>query len=122
MEFNLWATIKPSTQLNIQPNLWYSTLSYPEGHERAGEKIFSAWIYRVRCNYQFSRELSLRLVGQYFTEGGSLSIEPLLTYKLNPFTIFYVGSSHALIDEPDPQGLTQTSRQFFAKLQYLVGV
>jgi hypothetical protein len=121
-EFNVWATIKPLEQFNIQPQFWHSTLYYPEGHPLAGETIFDEWVFRARMNYQFTRELSLRMVAQYFTEDKSISIEPLLSYKLNPFTIFYVGSSHALDESPAGKNFSERSRQFFAKLQYLVGV
>ena len=73
----------------------------------------------MRLGYQFNREFSARLVGEYVTEGKQFRLEPLLTYKLNSFSVFYLGSSHALDDYPAPTGLTQTDRQLFLKFQYL---
>ena len=50
----------------------------------------------------------------------TLSIEPLMTYRLNAFSMFFVGSTHAYQDAPHPNSrLTQSRRQFFAKFQYL---
>jgi hypothetical protein len=119
MEFNAWATIKPTEQFNVQPGFWYSKLSYPDG----GPTIFDVWVARARFNFQFNRELSLRLVLQYDDEDRTYSVEPLLTYKINPFTVFYIGSTHGLKDyDPNADGVTLQQQQFFAKLQYLVGV
>jgi hypothetical protein len=119
MEFNMWATIKPTEQFNVQPEFRYSKLSYPDG----GPTIFDVWVARARFNFQFTRELSLRMVLQYAADDRSYSVEPLLTYKINPFTVFYLGSTHALQDyDPNAEGITLQQQQFFAKLQYLVGV
>ncbi len=56
---------------------------------------------------------------QYDEFSGALSIEPLLTYRLNPFSMFYIGSNQAFRDYGAPDGMTHTSRQYFAKFQYL---
>ncbi len=109
-----WVTLKPLTRLVIEPALQYSQLS-----DVAGGELFEGFILRTRTAFQFNRELFLRLVVQYdnFSEG--VTIEPLLTYKINPFTLFYVGSTHGFQDYDNPDDFAQTSRQFFAKFQYL---
>jgi hypothetical protein len=63
------------------------------------------------------------LIVEYDDFDKNLSVEPLLSYKINPFTIFYVGSSHGYhdYDIPDRQ-LTNTRQQFFLKFQYLFQV
>ena len=48
-----------------------------------------------------------------------LSVEPLLSYKLNPFTIFYIGSTHDYWDVNQEGKLYRSSQRFFAKFQYL---
>jgi hypothetical protein len=65
------------------------------------------------------------VVVQYDDFDETLSLEPLVTYRINPFTLFYVGSTNAYerfdavpAERPDDQ-MVQTSRQFFAKFQYL---
>jgi hypothetical protein len=68
-----------------------------------------------------TRELSLRFVVQYDDFDQALSLEPLLTYRLNPFSMFYIGSSLAYQDyDLANRSLTATSRQIFTKLQYLL--
>lgn len=43
--------------------------------------------------------------------------------ELNAFTIFYIGSTHQYPElDPNRNDLTQTSRQFFMKFQYLVRI
>jgi len=111
------ATLRFWQRLVVRPQLEYSKLAYPDG-----SKIYSGYVTRTRINYQFNREWFLRLVVQYDDFDRSLSIEPLLSYKLNPFTIFYLGSSHGL-QEPGGDGdWTKTGHQYFLKLQYLLRV
>ncbi len=111
----VWFDLKPLTQWVISPELQYSKLDDLE----TGEEFFSGYILRLRTTFQFTREFFLRLVVQYDDFDKGLSIEPLLTYRLNAFSMFYIGSTAAYRDYPSPDGLTQTSRQFFAKFQYL---
>jgi hypothetical protein len=128
--FNGSLTIKPYQRLIIQPLWRYSQLN----HLNDGPEIFRAYILRSRIDYQFTRELFVRFVVEYFNEREvdedepstytrteSLSIEPLLTYRVNPFTTFYLGSNHGSedLDDRADGNLRPTSRQFFMKLQYL---
>ncbi|UCC71484.1 MAG: carbohydrate binding family 9 domain-containing protein [Gemmatimonadota bacterium] len=110
-----WFDLKPLTQWVIQPSLQYSELHDPD----TGEEFFSGYILRLRTIFQFTREFFVRLVVQYDDFDRALSIEPLVTYRLNAFSMFYIGSTHAYLDYDDPSGFTQTERQFFAKFQYL---
>ena len=87
----------------------------------ADPKVQITRILRVDLDGDSEEEVLISATN-YFTEDKSVSVEPLLSYKLNPFTIFYVGSSHALDEGPAGKNFSERSRQFFAKLQYLVGV
>ena len=119
-DFQTWSTLKPLQRLIIQPEFSYSELNHPNGAE-----IFSGYILRNRVNYQFTRELFLRMIVQYNNFDKGLSLEPLLSYKLNPFTIFYLGATQQYLDldpETGARDFTQTSRQFFMKFQYLVRI
>lgn len=56
--------------------------------------------------------------------GGKWEIDPLLTYRVNSFSVFYLGTTHDFRDfqaaDSNQSSLyTQTSRQYFMKLQYL---
>ncbi|HUF12369.1 MAG TPA: DUF5916 domain-containing protein [Longimicrobiales bacterium] len=111
----LWATIKPLDRLVIQPEIAYQELNAPDGGE-----LFAGWVARTRFQLQFTRELSLRLVTQYVDFGDAgISVEPLLMYRLNPFSIFYIGSTDRYTEFAEPTGFARTDRQFFLKFQYL---
>lgn len=109
----VWGTLKPLTRLIISPSFLYSQLEHPDNDQ----VLFSGFILRNRFNYQFTRELFLRLVIQYNQFDNQLAIEPLLTYKLNPFSIFYIGSTMDYKEFGDD--FSRSSRQFFLKFQYL---
>jgi hypothetical protein len=130
-DFNIYANIKPTRRLFIQPNFTYSRLDYRDAyikdHPGTAKNIFDGYIFRTRATYQFTREWFLRLVIQYDDFGKQFDVEPLLTYKINPFTKFYIGmnsSYHSFYRDDYPSLPTNSewklnSRQFFAKLQYL---
>jgi serine/threonine protein kinase len=121
-DVQLFATLKPIPRLVLEPTFEYSTL-----HRKTGEKLFSGWIFRSRNSLQFSRNLFLRIIVQYDDFAREMDVEPLLTYRINPFTLFYVGSSLGyhdyrplLLASPAEAGLRPDSRQLFAKFQYLL--
>ncbi|MCG3153463.1 MAG: hypothetical protein DKINENOH_00051 [bacterium] len=117
-DLQAWATIRPLSRLVIEPSFLHARLRHPNH----GPEIFNGYIARTRLNYQFTRELFLRLVAQYNDFDQVLNIEPLLSYKLNPFTIFYLGTTHAFEELGAHRDFTQTQRQFFMKFQYLLRV
>ncbi len=108
------ATIRPTSFISFQPSLEYSDL------KAGGQKLFSGYVLRNRANLQFTRELFLRLVVEYDDFDRALSIEPLLTYRVNPFTLVYVGSSRDYREYDSPTGWKRTATQYFAKFQYLI--
>lgn len=105
---------KPVQNIVISPSLTWARMD-----DRAGNELFSGYIARARMNYQFSRELFVRVVTEWNDFSGRLSIEPLLLYRLNPFSVLYIGSTHGYAEFDDPYATERTSRQFFLKLQYL---
>ena len=115
-EFESSFTLKLFQSLIIQPEYNYEELSYPNN----GPKIYAGYILRTQVNYQFTREWFLRVIVQYDNFDRVMGIEPLLSYKLNPFTIFYLGSTHSYQNLRETSEMSQTSRQFFFKFQYLL--
>jgi hypothetical protein len=113
---SLWATVKPVDRLVIRPSYDWARLRHPT----TGAAIFDGYILQSRFAYQFTRELFVRLVVQYNDFNHGLDVDPLVTYRVNPFTVFYAGSTHDFreVGAVDPD-LTQTERQLFVKLQYL---
>jgi hypothetical protein len=112
----LFGDIKPFSRMTVEPSLIYSRLDRADN----GEEIFRGWILRTRNTLSFSRQLFLRLVLQYDDFDQQFNVEPLVTYKLNPFTLFYIGSTQVFRELPAPRDeLTPVERQYFAKFQYL---
>lgn len=112
-----WAIIKPINCLVITPNLTYARSNDLE----SGEEYFQGYILRNKVTFQFTKEISCRLITQYDDFTKSWEISPLVSYRLSPFTIFYAGATSNRA-EIDGFGSKLTNRQFFLKLQYLFRV
>ena len=86
-------------------------------------ELFKGYITRTRVRFQASKELSTRLVVQYNDFSKSWDIDPLVTYRISPFSVFYFGSSYnygEVVNTITQETLTKVKqRQFFMKLQYL---
>lgn len=139
LELGVWARIKLMRRLTIEPEVDYFTVGFFDDVDPAwftsptitpGQRIASTWVWRTRFNYQFSRPLNLRLILEYVDEHNDyrpdqsdrrLLLEPLLTYEVNPFTIFYIGSSHDYADFEYTgfKNVRRNSQRIFVKLQYL---
>jgi len=124
--YGVWLRLKPTANININPSLNYNDAQNLNNNNYyyKGQRI------RIRFTYQFSKYLSLRLVGQYFYQKDfvndeiekAVDLQPLISYQPNPFTIFYIGSSHDFDEGPNGYkafDLLRNSRQFFFKFQYL---
>ena len=132
---------KPIDRLVIEPDInWVRST-----HVDTKQQLFRQFIARTRLRFQANRQLSARLVVQYVdwnqarivsqtTSGTTYSvisgkawdIDPLITYRLSPFSVLYIGSTHDISyfppgDTYDSQWRL-SSRQFFIKLQYLFRV
>jgi hypothetical protein len=115
------ATIKPTSRLEMDLSYNYSTLSSLDG----SQNYFSGDIYRMTSHYNFSKKLFTRVITQYNSFNDQIQIYPLVYYKANPFTKFYIGMTDYLnkFNQPGPNGFNgykETSRQFFVKFQYLI--
>jgi len=113
-------SVKPTNRMTVHNNFNYSRLR----SRSTGENYFSGYIARSRLNYQITRKLLTRVIVQYNDFSESLEVDPLITYRISPFTVFHFGSSHRYQDFPDRMDeqamvFQQTHRQVFFKLQYL---
>jgi hypothetical protein len=137
---NLAVTVRPITALKIDNTYLFDRL-----RDRAsGRAVFDNHIIRSKWNWQFNRELSLRVILQYtatlanpqFTflqTTKQFNADFLITYLLHPGTAIYVGYNSdlqnldpSLAIDPNSGGLARTrngymndSRQFFVKVSYL---
>lgn len=125
-ETSLYASmnLKPIDRLTIEPTFRYLRSTDVE----TDEELFSQYIVRTRVNFQANRELSLRLVVQYNDGRGAWNIDPLITYRLSSFSVFYIGSTYDYREYENGYSRGGTnlgtrwelnSRRFFMKLQYL---
>ncbi|MEE9234289.1 MAG: hypothetical protein V3U28_02480, partial [Candidatus Acidoferrales bacterium] len=91
-------TLRPLTPLRIDNTYLFFRLEDRE----AGDTILNNHILRSRWNWQFTRELSLRAILQYdstltnpvFTSLSTrknFNADFLLTYRVNPYTVLFVG-------------------------------
>ncbi len=108
--------VKPTDKLSVTFDYSRSRLS----NIVSGQLLFDGYIARLVGIYQFNTKLFVRLIGQYDEFQKEFEIDPLFSYKLNAFTIFYAGSTHSLQGYGEPYGFVQTGREFFIKLQYLL--
>jgi hypothetical protein len=123
------ASLRPVSRLTFAPRIAYYRLDERHG----GPNIYKGTIWRGRLGFQFTREFDARLVVQYDTFDKRLNIEPLLTYRVNPFTVCYLGATSSQLEFPEGAGAEgdcpcgglpearwkPVDRQYFAKIQYL---
>jgi hypothetical protein len=122
LDASLEATLKPHDRLIFDQSLNYAR----SRSVNTGEELYEGYIYRSRLNYQVSTPFTARLVVEYSDFEDRLSVDPLLTYRVNAFSVLYVGmtSNYKKMSDLDPDGGSTESnrlesRQIFAKLQYL---
>lgn len=112
---NLQITLKPTNKLQFDLSYARARLSSVDTQKL----FFDGYIARTTATYQFTSEFFLRMIGQYNSFDRIVDLYPLFSYKLNPFTIFYAGSTSSMTEFDQPYGFKQTVRQYFLKLQYL---
>jgi hypothetical protein len=130
--YSAWIDLKPLDRF-----LWENSYSTSASTSvNTGTELYEAYIFRSKVTYHFNRKLWFRFVAQYHDGRQTWDFDPLLTYQINPFTVFYVGTTfdyrtYDNLNSPgncvvDDGGIDAcyshtklTSRQFFVKLQYL---
>ena len=99
------------------------------------ELVFDVNIFRTQTTYQFTDRLLFRNISEYYSFDQKLSLNFLLTYRINAGTVFYVGYDDRYqqgdLIERDANGdgiddryfpttsMLRTNRALFTKLQYL---
>jgi hypothetical protein len=116
----VWADLRPIDRLLV-------SLSYDDAFSddlETGARLFSQAIFRTRMSLQLSRRLSGRLVLQYNDRYDCWDVDPLVTYRINSLSVFYIGSTQRYEDlnplDSGRVGWTLTARQYFLKFQYLI--
>jgi len=142
---SLGFTFRPAPRIRFDQTYLYSRLATRGGDvpERVSGQpvIFDNHVLRAKVNYQFTRELSLRLIVDYnavlpntslvaLTESKRFAPDVLFTYLFQPGTAIYVGYTDAYenlrLNPPPLSSIQSTSwpgtsvgREFFVKVSYL---
>ncbi len=124
--FRPFANVKIGKHLSINYNHNYDQLNIDK------ENLYKVNISNATLQYQFTKKLFLRTILQYrnykynvamYTEDPpepqekSLMSQVVLSYKINPQTVFFLGYSDNYGDD-HKMDLIQTDRSFFAKIGY----
>lgn len=141
IQLNASGTLRPTD--SIQSSVQYNCMILRTHDD---ELVAEQHIVRSTFSYQFSKRLFIRLVGEinhleYYSVFGydansgeylgginnstTFAFEPLLSYKLNPFTVFYMGANFGGQKDPNFEnydGYTATDQTVFLKMQYLWNV
>ncbi len=128
-DVTVYLNIKPNQRLFIQPSFGFAQMDRRDRYVEVNDvnrTVYAGFITRTRVTYQFSREWYLRMIVQYDEFDDRLNVEPLLTWQLNPFSVFYIGMNSSYQHyQPEHYDLVkeatwaEANRQVFAKLQYL---
>jgi hypothetical protein len=138
LQSDLSISYRPVTQLAIDTTLIYTHLE----NESGGARVLEDLIARVRVNWQFTREWSLRTIIQYertdpnplettVIDRDNWNIDLLLTYRVNPWTAVYFSynNNRQNVDTGQQEGIAriiptsdlQTDReQLLFKFSYLI--
>lgn len=122
---NFGFTLRPSSRLRLDETLIYYRLGTRDGWVTPpfspGQSIFNNYLNRTKFNYQFTKELSLRLILDYNATIGNANLldvqrnvggsdsgpfaptkqfttDVLLTYLLHPGTAVYLGYNNGYSD------------------------
>ena len=116
IRLNLTINYRPNDKLSFSPSISSESMKYIESNE----KIYSGYIFRLNSKYQFSNDLSFKIITEYNDFSSSLFMQPLLKWNPNPSTVFYIGGNTNInhFKSSEKKWLTDNS-QLFLKLQYL---
>ena len=83
-------------------------------------KVVDYQLFNFRANYEIDLNSTLRITFQGDAEDSSryLASQFLYSYKLNPFTLFYLGYSDEGFKTLELEHLRKSDRTFFAKFSY----
>lgn len=121
-DYSGWIDLKPVDRLLLETSCSWSRSRRLD----SDQEYFRGYVLRMKFGLQVTRELSLRLILQYNDFNELWEGDPLLQYQINPFSIFYVGSTrdYRLLTPggQDAGDWHLLDRQCFLKLQYLFRV
>lgn len=109
---SLSLTLKPTDRLSVRQLYLKSRLN-----TKAGDRVFDENIWQTTARFQWSKEISSRVIYQFSTLQRSGFADLLVSYLLVPGTSFHAG--YDLAFDESGGALRRTSELFFTKLSYL---
>ncbi|HUO84906.1 MAG TPA: DUF5916 domain-containing protein [Thermoanaerobaculia bacterium] len=122
--------LDPGFRLNLGRHLRLNLNHSYEALDVDGGRLFTANLTQVRATYQFNVRTFVRWVGQHLdvdrnpalyaggaSDSRDLFNQLLFSYKLNPFTVLFLGYSDTWLGDSQID-LTQESRTLFFKVGY----
>jgi hypothetical protein len=133
MDSSISASIRPSHRLRVDEIYYFDRLKQPDSGV-----VYTDHFWRTKVNFQFTRQLSLRAIADYYGVLSNTSFfaapttkqltgDVLLTYFLHPGTALYVGYNNQHQNwmtnadkflEPGGGPSYLTNSQFFVKFSY----
>ena len=110
--------ISINDNFRIRPNINYSSIKKLDSNEY----YFKGYIARLDIRYQFTNSLDLRLISEYNDFSEQFFFQPLISWRPNPDTIFYLGGNQNYIDQFTDYNSPHyrvNKTQLFLKFQYL---
>jgi len=116
--------IRFSSEISVNENFRISpTINYQAIQKiDSGEYYFKGYIGRLDIRYQFTNFLDLRLISEYNDFSEQFFFQPLISWRPNPDTIFYLGGNQNYIDrftDYNSPHYRVNKTQIFLKFQYL---
>ena len=116
--------IRFSSEISVNENFRISpTLNYQSIQNLdSDEYYFKGYIGRLDIRYQFTNFLDLRLISEYNDFSEQFFFQPLISWRPNPDTIFYLGGNQNYIEtftDYNSPHYRVNKTQLFLKFQYL---
>jgi len=107
-----------NNNLRVKPIISYQDIRKADSNEY----YFKGYIGRLDIRYQFNTNLDIRLISEYNDFSEQVFLQPLISWRPNPDTIFYLGGNqnyiNNFIDYNSPYYRVNKT-QLFLKFQYL---
>ena len=119
LNYNLTLDFTLTDNFSIKPSINYSRLRKLQ----SDKYFFSGYISRLDLRYQFTSFLGIRFISEYNNFSDQFFFQPLISWRPNADTIFYLGGNQNYVDEfidyNSPHYRVNQS-QLFLKFQYLI--
>ena len=117
LDFKIAANV--NNNFRITPSINFEKLKKLDSNDY----FFDGYIARLDLRYQFNTALNLRIISEYNEFTDKFFVQPLISWRPNPDTIFYFGGNQNYIDnfvDYNSPNYIVNKTQLFLKFQYLI--